>query len=63
MRFSFLKNALISLFAILVLVAGAVAQTGNSSLRGTVLDPKGSSVPDATITLANPQQEIGRAHV
>ena len=53
MRFSFLKNALISFFAILIFVVGAVAQTGNSSLRGTVLDAKGASVPDAAITITN----------
>jgi len=58
MRFAFLKNALISFFAILVFVVGAAAQTGNSSVRGTVLDPKGASVADATITLTNPQQGI-----
>ena len=53
MRLSFLKNVLISFFAILIFVVGAVAQTGNSSLRGTVLDAKGASVPDAAITITN----------
>jgi len=58
MRFSFLKNAMISFFAILVFVMGAAAQTGNSSVRGTVLDPKGASVADATITITDAEQGI-----
>ncbi len=58
MRFSFLKNAMISFFAILVFVVGAVAQTGNTSLRGTIADPNGASVPDAVVKITNP--DVGR---
>ena len=58
MRFSFLKNAMISFFAILVFVVGAVAQTGNTSLRGTIADPNGASVPDAVVTITNPDVGI-----
>src|SRR5260221_7968962 len=58
MRFSFLKNAVVLFFAILVFAVVAAAQTGNGSLRGTVLDPKGATVADAAITITNPEQGI-----
>jgi len=54
MRFSFLKSAVILSFAILIFSAVAAAQTGNSSLRGTIVDPNGASVPDAIVTISNP---------
>jgi hypothetical protein len=31
----------------------SLAQTGSTSLRGTVTDPNGASVPDATVTLTS----------
>ena len=37
----------------------AFAQTSTTSLRGTILDPGGAVVPDAEVTLSNP--EIGVA--
>jgi hypothetical protein len=58
MRISFLKNALLSFFTILVFVVGAVAQTGNGSVRGTVLDPKGASVAEAAIKITNAELGI-----
>jgi hypothetical protein len=46
------------LVSVFLITPGVVfAQTGTTSLRGTVTDPKGSSVPDATITIMN--AEIG----
>ncbi|MBS1864756.1 MAG: carboxypeptidase regulatory-like domain-containing protein, partial [Acidobacteria bacterium] len=37
----------------LFLAFASVAQTGNSSLRGTVVDPNGASVPQAVVTISN----------
>ena len=39
MRFSFLKNAMISFFAILVFVMGAAAQTGKEKKEKKERDP------------------------
>jgi len=58
MHFSISKKVLFAIPAILALAATIVAQTGNSSLRGTVLDPNGASVPDASVTIANPDVGI-----
>jgi len=63
--FSFLtsptrRNFIVSVIALmvaLVVVSGALAQTGTTSVRGTVTDPHGASVPDATLTLTS--SEIG----
>src|SRR5260370_36603526 len=46
-----------ALMVALVVVSGAFAQTGTTSVRGTVTDPHGASVPDATLTLTS--SEIG----
>ena len=54
------RNFIVSVIALmvaLVVVSGALAQTGTTSVRGTVTDPHGASVPDATVTLTSP--EIG----
>src|SRR6185437_6609888 len=46
----------ISLLAVAALVSSYLcAQTGTSSLRGTITDPKGAVIPGATVTLSNPQ--------
>ncbi len=40
---------------LLVVVPFSFAQTGTTSLRGTVTDSSGSVVPDAEVTLSNPE--------
>jgi hypothetical protein len=44
-------------FILLLCAVSGFAQTGSTSLRGTVMDPNGSVVPGAQVTLASP--EIG----
>ena len=51
------RNLLAGLIALIVAalaVAGAWAQTGTSSLRGTITDPKGASVGGATVVITSP---------
>jgi hypothetical protein len=38
---------------VVVLAAGALAQTGTSAVRGTVMDPTGGVIPNAKVTLTN----------
>lgn len=52
---------LISLFIVAALLSTYVcAQTGTSSLRGTITDAKGAVIPGATVTIANPQTGYSR---
>jgi len=52
---------LISLLAVVALLSSYLcAQTGTSSLRGTITDPKGAVIPGATVTLVNPQTSYTR---
>jgi hypothetical protein len=44
-------------FLLLFRLTPGFAQTGTTSLRGTVVDPNGAVIPDAQVTLASP--EIG----
>src|SRR5713226_5615227 len=61
MKSSFSKrNLLISCVAFLFAVIGAVAQTGTTSVRGTVTDKTGASVGDAKVSLDNPGQALHR---
>jgi len=48
----FVHYVVVCLVAILFATAG-FAQSGGTSLRGVVTDPKGASVPNATITLTS----------
>ncbi|HKW68619.1 MAG TPA: carboxypeptidase-like regulatory domain-containing protein [Terriglobales bacterium] len=52
---------LISLFVLAGLLSAYVcAQTGTTSLRGTITDPNGAVIPGATVTLLNPQTGYSR---
>src|SRR5580704_16301148 len=44
--------AVLSLYVVLF-VSIAFAQTGNTSVHGTITDPKGSTVPGAKVSLSN----------
>src|ERR1700761_9202465 len=49
----FLRHALFLCSAVL-LSAGALAQNATTSLRGTVTDPTGAAIPNATVKLEDP---------
>src|SRR5678815_2983201 len=46
--------------SILVLSAAIYAQSGNSTVRGTVRDPQGNVVAGATVNLTNPDKNFSR---
>ena len=50
----------LTLLVVFTLATAAFTQTATSSLRGTVMDPKGAVVPGATVTLKNPSQGTSR---
>ncbi|MDT5262276.1 MAG: hypothetical protein QOC61_1280 [Acidobacteriota bacterium] len=56
------RGALALLCALLLALfcANASAQTGTSSVRGTVVDPQGNVVPGATVLLVNPDTNTTR---
>src|SRR3954471_9894964 len=54
-----LKASLI-LLVVFTLATAAFTQTATSSVRGTVMDPKGGVIPGATVTLKNPAQGFSR---
>jgi len=51
---------LFAAFVLLVIPSAVFAQTGTSSVRGTVTDPQGNAVPAATVTLSNAERSISR---
>jgi len=57
---SIARSLLICSVAALAVVAGAWAQTGTTSLRGTVTDRTGASVGEAKVTLDNLSQALHR---
>src|SRR6202171_1815377 len=52
--------ALFAFWVIAITAAGAWAQSGTTSLRGTVTDKSGAAVSGAKITLSNPDQALNR---
>ena len=61
MRWEFMKrNILVSCLAILIGSACAWAQTGTTSVRGTVMDKSGAAISGAHITVANTAQAVER---
>jgi hypothetical protein len=51
---------LVASFALALFTSVSFAQTGSSSVRGVVTDPKGSPVPGASVTLANTERNFSR---
>src|SRR5256885_3872392 len=50
----------LTLLVVFTLAIAAFTQTATSSLRGTVMDPKGAVVPGATVKITNPAQGVSR---
>src|SRR3954447_23927814 len=50
----------LTLLVVFTLAIAAYTQTATSSLRGTVMDPKGAVVPGATVKIANSAQGFSR---
>ncbi len=56
--------ALLCAFLFPLFISGGVfAQTGTSSVRGTVVDPQGSAVADATVTLTSTETNTTRTQI
>ena len=55
--------ALLCTIVLSLLASTAAAQTGTSSVRGTVADAQGNVVPGATVTLVDPQTNQTRTQV
>ncbi len=53
MRLVSLRESLIVLLALTICAVCALAQSGNGSVRGTVTDPTGASIPNAAVKLTN----------
>jgi hypothetical protein len=53
------------LFVVFILFIGspALAQTGTSIIRGTVLDRQGDALPGVTVTLVDPEKSLSRTQV
>ena len=59
MRWEFMKrNVLVSLAAFLLAATSALAQTGTTSVRGTVIDKSGAAIVGATVTLDHNGQAL-----
>ncbi|HSB75443.1 MAG TPA: TonB-dependent receptor, partial [Terriglobales bacterium] len=50
---NFLRNVGLTLAFVMFLAAALLAQTGTSTIRGTITDPQGRVVPGASVTLTN----------
>ena len=49
-----------SLLALILVATTGYAQSGGSTVRGTVTDPNRAGVPGATVTLTNPDRNFTR---
>jgi hypothetical protein len=58
-----LAKAALLILGLLFFVGGTRAQTGTTSLHGTVTDKSGAAVGDAKVTLTNPAQALTRETV
>src|SRR5215212_502400 len=56
----FAKFFSLTLLLIAVGVTSVIAQEGSATLRGTVVDPGGSVIPAATVSIANQETGINR---
>jgi hypothetical protein len=57
---SFASLSLASLLIVLLLTATGYAQSGSSTVQGTVKDPQGNLVRGATVTLTDPSKNFSR---
>ena len=65
MNFGFIKSKVLLILTTLVfatmLVGNAFAQSGTSTVRGSVSDQTGAAVPGATVTISNPATGFSRS--
>ncbi len=57
------KICLSVVIAVLFASVWSLGQTGTSTVRGTILDPQGRAIPNATITLIDPEKDFSRTVV
>ena len=55
-----LRRLFVLLFAVALLSVSGQAQSGGSTVRGTVTDPQGNVVAGATVNLTNPEKNFSR---
>jgi hypothetical protein len=60
MKRSTASQTFFAVLAIVLLSAVAIAQSGRSTIRGTIKDQQGNSVPNATVTLTNTEKNFAR---
>ena len=59
MKFNRRTGLAVVLALVIAATTGAMAQSGSSSIRGTVVDPQKSVIPNATVTITNLARRIG----
>ncbi len=58
MQWTSSRHIVSALFLFLASISYSYAQSGTTSLRGTIIDPRGSVVPDAEVTLSNAEISV-----